>query len=347
VTTTTPTGSARVRAVWGDAVAHVYLPYDLPGAVRNFLDHFRPRVAVVMETEIWPNLYAELARRGVPLIIANARLSARSVRGYRPFRPIIHAALASVSMIAAQSEADARHYRVLGGAKARIQVTGNLKYDVVVDDDLVATAHAWRRAWGTRPVWIAASTHAGEEEAVLGAQRDVLRRFPDALMLWAPRHPERFAPVVSASARAGFKVGCRRVDGQPAPGNEIFVIDTLGELMSFFATADVAFVWGSLEYIGGNNGLEPVALGVPAIVGPHTQNFADITALLLDVDAAERIPDAAALPGAIARLLAHPAEARRRGQAGRERIAGERGALARTLALIEPHLHPRAAAPGQ
>ncbi len=338
VTTTTPTGSARVRAVWGEAVAHVYLPYDLPGAVRNFLDHFRPRVAVVMETEIWPNLYADLAQRGVPVIIANARLSARSLRGYRPFRAVIRSALQSVTVIAAQSQADAQRYRLLGGAQAKIEVTGNLKYDVVVADELPVIAQAWRRAWGARPTWIAASTHAGEEDAVIAAHREVLADHPEALLLWAPRHPERFAAVTTACERAGFRVNTRRADGQPLAGAQVFVIDTLGELMSFYAASDVAFVGGSLEDIGGHNLLEPAALGVPAIVGPHTHNFAEITALLVDAGAVARIGDAAALPAAISHLLADPAEARRRGEAGRERIAGERGALARTIALIEPQL---------
>ncbi len=338
VTTTTPTGSARVRAVWGDAVSHVYLPYDLPGAVRNFLDHFRPRLALVMETEIWPNLYAILAERGVPLMIANARLSERSLRGYRPFRSVIHAALATVACIAAQSEADARRYRLLGAPQNVIEVTGNLKYDVTVSDAMVDTAQQWRRAWRAGPVWIAASTHAGEENAVIAAHRQVLATHPDALLLWAPRHPERFSGVIAASTRAGFRVRARRNDGQPAADTQVFVIDTLGELMAFYAAADLAFVGGSLEDIGGHNVLEPVAFGVPAIVGPHTHNFAEITALLLDVGAAVRIADAEALAPAVIAWIDHPEQRRACGDAGRERIATERGALARTLARIEPWL---------
>ena len=338
VTTTTPTGSARVRAVWGDAVTHVYLPYDLPGAVRNFLDHFRPRLAVVMETEIWPNLYAGLAQRGIPLVIANARLSARSLRGYRPFRAVIRAALSTVACIAAQSDADAQRYRQLGAPADVIEVTGNLKYDVAVSETMADTARQWRRGWGARPVWIAASTHAGEEDAVLAAHHAVLAAHPDALLLWAPRHPERFAGAITASERAGFRVRSRRTDGQPASDSQVFVIDTLGELMSFYAAADLAFVGGSLEDIGGHNLLEPVAFGVPAIVGPHTHNFAEITALLLDAGAAVRIADAAGLAPAVIAWIDQPEQRRAQGDAGRARIATERGALARTLALVEPRL---------
>jgi 3-deoxy-D-manno-octulosonic-acid transferase len=340
VTTTTPTGSARVRAVWGEAVTHVYLPYDLPGAVRNFLAHFRPRLAVVMETEIWPNLYAGLAQRAIPLVIANARLSKRSLRGYRPFRAVIRAALSTVACIAAQSEADAGRYRLLGAPADVIEVTGNLKYDVAVSDAVSDTARQWRQAWGVRPVWIAASTHAGEEDAVIAAHRAVLAAHPDALLLWAPRHPERFSGVIGASERAGFRVRSRRNAGQPATNTQVFVIDTLGELLSFYAAADLAFVGGSLEDIGGHNLLEPVAFGVPAIVGPHTHNFAEITALLLEVGAAVRIAAAAGLAPAVIAWIEQPEQRRAHGEAGRARIASERGALGRTLALIEPRLLP-------
>ncbi len=339
VTTTTPTGSARVRALWGDAVRHVYLPYDLPGAMRNFLDHFQPRLALVMETEIWPNLFAELERRGVPLLIANARLSKRSLSGYRPIAPLVRHAVRTVDVVAAQSEADALRYRKLGALDASVHVTGNLKYDQFVPNGLEASGVAWRAAWGAkRPVWIAASTHPEEEDAVIRAHKAVLAERPDALVLWAPRHPERFAAVAAACARAGMSVQTRRVNGLPDASAQAFVIDTLGELMSFYAAADVAFVGGSLAEIGGHNLLEPAALGVPALVGPHTFNFQDITALLIDAGAVERIADGEALGRQLLAWLGDAAERSRRGCAGRLRIASERGALARTLSLVEEQL---------
>jgi len=336
VTTTTPTGSARVRALWGDWALHVYLPYDLPGAVRNFLDHFRPAIALVMETEIWPNLFAELQRRNVPAIIANARLSERSFKAYRPIAPLVRITMATIDHVAAQSEADAARYRRLGAPAERVHATGNLKYDLPFDEHLPEQAKAWRSRWGLgRPVWIAASTHPDEEAAVLQAHRAVLARFPDALMLWAPRHPERFGAAASASARAGFRVATRRNDSLPYPDSEVFVIDTLGELMAFYAAADVAFVGGSLQEIGGHNLLEPAAFGVPALVGPHTFNFIDITELLLGTGSVQRIADAASLGTKLCELLADPKERSRRGEAGRLRIESERGALARTLTLVE------------
>jgi 3-deoxy-D-manno-octulosonic-acid transferase len=335
VTTTTPTGSARVRALWGDSVLHVYLPYDLPGAVRNFLDQFHPAIALVMETEIWPNLFAELQRRGVPAIIANARLSERSLKAYRPIAPLVRITMATIDHVAAQSEADAARYRKLGAPAERVHATGNLKYDLPVPAELAGQARAWRAGWGKRAVWIAASTHPDEEAAVLQAHRAVLACCPGALLLWAPRHPERFAAVASASARAGLRVATRRGDGLPGTGCEVFVIDTLGELLAFYAAADVAFVGGSLQEIGGHNLLEPAAFGVPALVGPHTFNFTEITELLLDTGTVQRISDGASLGEKLCELLQRPEERVRRGEAGRLRIERERGALARTLRLVE------------
>jgi 3-deoxy-D-manno-octulosonic-acid transferase len=339
VTTTTPTGSARVRALWGDSVMHVYLPYDLPGAVRNFLGHFHPAIALVMETEIWPNLFAELQRRGIPAIIANARLSERSLRGYRPIAPLVRAAMRTIDQVAAQSEADAARYRKLGAPAERVHATGNLKYDQEVPEGALEQARRWRTNWGAgRPVWIAASTHPDEEAAVLQAHRAVLAVYPQALLLWAPRHPERFGAVAASAARAGLRVATRRADTLPAADSEVFVIDTLGELMAFYAAADVAFVGGSLQEVGGHNLLEPAALGVPALVGPHTFNFQEITALLLETGAVQRIADGEALGAKLVQWLGEPAERARRGEAGRERIAKERGALARTLALVQQSL---------
>jgi 3-deoxy-D-manno-octulosonic-acid transferase len=340
VTTTTPTGSARVRALWGEQVRHVYLPYDLPGAVRNFLDHFRPRLAVVMETEIWPNLFAELQRRDVPMMIANARLSERSLRGYGPIAPLVRGALAGVEVIAAQSEADAARYRKLGAPETALRTTGNIKYDLPLPEGAAEQAARWRAQWDGRPVWIAASTHPDEEAVVLQAHRALQAQFPGALLLWAPRHPERFAAVAADSQRAGFQVGTRRQHGLPRPQDEVFVVDTLGELIWFYAAADVAFVGGSLQEVGGHNLLEPAALGVPALVGPHTFNFQEITDLLVAVGSVQRVADAPSLAGKLGELLRHPGERRRRGESGRERIAAEHGALARTLGLLEPYLAP-------
>jgi 3-deoxy-D-manno-octulosonic-acid transferase len=335
LTTVTPTGSARATALFGDDVRQVYLPYDTPGAVRHFLDHFRPAIAVVLETELWPNLYVETARRDIPLLIVNARLSERSLRGYRWIRPLVRIALDAVAHVAAQSAADFARYVQLGLDPARGSVPGNLKYDLELPDGLVAQAMQWRARWGERPVWIAASTHPEEEPAMLAAHAALLARWPDALLLWAPRHPERFERVAEQAAAAGLRVRRRTRDGEPDATTQCFVVDTLGELIAFYAASDAAFVGGSLQDVGGHNLLEPAALGVPMVVGPHMFNFEEIAARLRGAGAVVSIADAAGLAPAIAALLADPGERTRRGEAGRASLATERGALARTVALVE------------
>lgn len=336
LTTVTPTGSARVRALWGEGVEHLYLPYDMPGAVRRFLDHVRPAAGVIMETEIWPNLFCQCQDRGIPLMIANARLSARSLRGYAPLRPLVRMALDAVALVAAQSQHDAHRYQVLGAAAERVRVTGNLKYDQDTDPALLPQARAWRERWGAvRPVWIAASTHEEEVAAVIATHRTVRARHPDALLLWAPRHPDRFAAAAAAAREAGFETATRTRDGLPGPTTACFVVDTLGELTAFYAGADLAFVGGSLQPIGGHNLLEPAALGVPSVVGPETFNFAEITRALLRVDAVRQVADADALAAAVVDLLGDRVACARMGAAGQALVAEERGALARTLALLE------------
>lgn len=339
ITTTTPTGSARVRALWPDTVSHVYLPYDLPGAVRRFLDHVDPVLAVVMETEIWPNLFWACRDHGVPLLIANARLSERSLTGYLPLLPLVRSALRCVHTVAAQSQADAERYRKLGIDAPRVRTFGNLKYDLRLPDGLASQARAWRAQWGAaRPVWIAASTHEEEESVVLNTHAQLRGVFPDLLLLWAPRHPERFRSVEIQARERGFVTRTRSEDGLPGADTHCFVIDTMGELLAFYAAADLAFVGGSVQPIGGHNLLEPAALGVPAVVGPHTFNFAEVTARLIAVRAVVQVHDAGALPSALEWLLCDLPRRLAMGSAARELVASSRGALARTLALIAEQL---------
>jgi 3-deoxy-D-manno-octulosonic-acid transferase len=336
VTTVTPTGSDRVRQLWGNTVFHVYLPYDLPAAIRRFLDRVRPCIAVIMETEIWPNLYLECAARGVPIVISNARLSEKSLRGYSPALPLLREALRCANFIAAQSQVDGERFLSLGTPPDRVEVVGNLKFDIRLSPDLPATAAAWRQQWGPqRPVWIAASTHEGEELAVIEAHSRLLHRFPDALMLIAPRHPERFRPMVQLCRGYGFATACRSEDQLPGADIQCFVIDTLGELLPFLATADVAFVAGSLAPIGGHNVLEPAALGVPVLVGPHTFNFAEVTDLLLERGAAVRVGDSDSIAAVLQRLLGMPEQRRAMGDTARRTVVAARGALQRTMEHIE------------
>ncbi|GIX36043.1 MAG: 3-deoxy-D-manno-octulosonic acid transferase [Lysobacteraceae bacterium] len=341
VTTVTPTGSDRVRQLWGEQVFHVYLPYDLPAAVRRFLDRIRPAIAVIMETEIWPNLYFECDRRGIPIVLANARLSEKSLRGYGPARPLASAAAQRIHVVAAQSRADAERFLELGVDPSRVEVVGNLKFDQRLPEGIRDEAARRREAWGAqRPVWIAASTHEGEEWPVIEAHARILRRFPDALLLVAPRHPERFRPMTQLCRGHGFATATRSEERLPGRSTQCFVIDSLGELVSFLACADVAFVGGSLDPIGGHNVLEPAALGVPVLVGPHTFNFTEATDLLLDRKAALRIHDTQSLAQAVQQLLANAERRAEMGHNAAAAVASERGALERTLRRIEALLDP-------
>lgn len=336
VTTVTPTGSERVRALLGDEVFHVYLPYDLPRAVRRFFDRVRPSLAVVMETEIWPNLFHLCGERGVPLVIANARLSERSLRAYSPIRPLVSQALRNVGHVAAQSHADARRYRTLGADPARVSVAGNLKYDTPLSRGVRERGEALRAGWGAgRPVWIAASTHEGEELPVFEAHLAVLARLPDALLLIAPRHPERFRTVEHSARNLGFSVATHGGIGTPDADCQCFVIDTMGELMRYYAAADIAFVGGSLVPVGGHNVLEPAALARPVLTGPYTFNFEEITRSLIDAGAARLIESPSLLGGVVLDLLRDAPARARMGAAARAVCVRERGAVRRTMILIE------------
>ena len=338
VTTITPTGSERVQALWGDAVTHVYLPYDLPGAVGRFLGHFRPALALIVETELWPNLLFGCRDRGIPTHILNARLSARSLRGYRVLAPLIQRALRTVRLVAAQTRDDAARFILLGAMPERVEVSGNLKFDMApVDAEAFAQAFAAHRG-AIGPDWIAASTHEDEEAAVLDAHRVLRHAHPDALLLWAPRHPERVRAVAERAAIAGYAVATRSADAWPASGTQMFVVDTLGELVRFYACAQVAFVGGSLQPVGGHNLLEPAATGTAIVSGPHLHNFADIARRLREADAMRVVGNAGELAVALRALFADEA-ARRRLAANASRLLEDgRGALARTVTLIEPAL---------
>lgn len=336
VTTITPTGSERVRALWGDRVEHVYLPYDLPGMVRRFLDHHRPRVALVMETELWPNLLFGLRDHGIPAYIVNGRLSERSLRGYRVLRPLLSRALRTLRAVLAQSPGDAERFERLGAHAP--QVAGNLKYDVEPDVRGEAFARTVCARTGERPVWIAASTHPDEEAAVIAIHRRMRVRWPDLLMLWAPRHPERFRPVVQQSIDAGWKVATRKLTRTPDAGDDVFVIDTLGELGGFYHCAQVAFVGGSLQPVGGHNLLEPAAAGCAVVTGPHLHNFSEIARQMREAGALRVGEDADAVAADLEALLSDDAARAAMVEAGRRLVEQGRGALVRTLAAIASDL---------
>jgi 3-deoxy-D-manno-octulosonic-acid transferase len=335
LTTMTPTGSARARDLFGDTVSHCYLPYDLAGAVKRFFDATRPTLAVVMETELWPNLYRECQRRGVPLVLANARLSPRSVVRYRRLAGLIKDTLADC-YVAAQSEADAERFRSIGAMPERTHVTGNIKFDFNLPTDAIANGQAFRALHAKhRPVWIAASTHAEEEQTLLTVHRKVLADVADALLLIVPRHPERFPVVASMLEREAWVYLTRSSGDICATDTAVLLGDSMGELMTYYASADVAFVGGSLVPVGGHNLLEPAALGVPVLTGPYNFNAADVVALLQESRAAQVVVGIEKLAERIVTLLGDPRERERRGRAGRQTVDNNRGALQRLLGLID------------
>lgn len=338
VTTITPTGSARVRALWGASLDHVYVPYDLPGAVGRFLRQYRPALGLVMETELWPNLLFGCRDHGVPTYILNARLSARSLRGYRVLAPLIARVLRTLRHIGAQSRADGARFVRLGAHPGCVVDTGNLKFDIAVPGALDQVRREFGRHGGGRKVWIAASTHEDEEDAVLAAHRHLRQRWPDLLLLWAPRHPERFARAADLAQAAGFTVGSRRRDGWPHAAHDVFVLDTLGELMAFYACADVAFVGGSLQPVGGHNLLEPAAVGTAMVTGPHLHNFIEISRRLKEAGALEVCSSATDLGPALEALLADDERRVAMAEAGRALVEAGRGALEKTLTMIAPDL---------
>ena len=312
------------------------MPYDLPASVKRFLNRIQPRFAVVMETEIWPNLFITCRERGIPIVVTNARLSERSLKGYGPVRPLARRAIRCANFVAAQSPIDAERLRALGAAVTRLAVIGNLKFDMPVPASLVENGEALRDSWGPRrPVWIAASTHEGEELPVLKAHSVVLKRYPDALLLIAPRHPERFKPVVGACRALGFTTRVRSEDELADDRCQCFVVDTMGELLQFYAASDIAFVGGSLEAIGGHNLLEPAALGKPVIVGPHTFNTEEVADSLIEAKAVLRVSDEWELGAAVIRLFTHGEERAAMGQAAQTVLERERGAVARTVQIVE------------
>ncbi|RIA34601.1 3-deoxy-D-manno-octulosonic-acid transferase [Ectopseudomonas oleovorans] len=333
VTCMTPTGSERIQAMFGGSVQHCYLPYDLPWAAARFLDRVQPRLAVVMETELWPNHIHQCAKRGIPVALANARLSERSARGYARFRKLTAPMLAELSLIAVQTQAEAQRFLELGARPDCVEVTGSIKFDLKIDAELLQRAAELRRQWQAeqRPVWIAASTHAGEDEIILAAHRQLLSTSPDALLLLVPRHPERFDSVYELCIKQRLTTRRRSTGESVQAGDQVLLGDTMGELLFLYALADIAFVGGSLVANGGHNLLEPAALGKPVLSGPHLFNFLEIAAQLREAGALGEVENQTQLAEKVAQLLSEPDAVQRMSQAGLAVLKANQGALERLL----------------
>lgn len=330
ITHMTPTGRETGKLLFGETVERCYLPYDYPGAVRRFLAHFEPAAGILMETELWPNLIHAAATRNVPVYLVNARLSEKSYAGYRRHAGLARGALQDLAGVAAQTEADAQRLRALGARHPR--VTGNLKFDIVPPPALVQLGSEWRASYGDRPVLLAASTRAGEEELLLDAFERMA--VPHALFVIVPRHPDRFDEVTALVQRRGFR--CQRRSANLAVPRETAVLvgDSLGEMFAYYAACDVAFIGGSLLPYGSQNLIEACAVGKPVLIGPSTYNFAEAVQLAIECGAALSVADVGELAAKARELLTDKRAASRMGEAAMAFCRAHQGAVHRVLELM-------------
>ena len=338
----TPTGRAvggELIGKYGPRLIQAYLPYDLPDACGRFLDHFKPCMGLLMETEIWPNLIAAARQRGIPMLLVNARLSAKSQQGYQRFLPLIRPTLGKLAAVAAQTAADGERLKTIGAQDVRI--SGNIKFDVTPAPEKLQLGAEWRQALGGRPVWLAASTREGEEPHILNAFSRL--DLPGLLLLLVPRHPQRFNEVTAMVEERKLPF-CRRSDGKlPAPETRVWIGDSMGEMPAYFAAADVALIGGTLLPFGGQNLIEAAACGCPVLVGPHTYNFAQATEDALACGAAQRVADAADAAARAQTLLLDAIALTAMRDAATGFSLEHRGATARTIALIREFTAPRTA----
>ena len=340
MTCMTPTGSERIQSLFGDSVQHSYLPYDLPVCSRRFFKRLKPRLAIVMETELWPNHINQCARLNIPVVLANGRLSERSARGYGRFSKLVAPMLKQISALAVQTHTEAQRFIDLGARPETVTVTGSIKYDLRVDAALPIQAQTLREQWQAtqRPIWIAASTHEGEDALILAAHQQLLAQFPDALLVLVPRHPERFESVHSLCVAQGMQVQRRSTQAAVSAQHQVLLGDTMGELLFLYALADVALVGGSLIEHGGHNMLEPIALEKPTLTGPHYFNFLEIAEQLLDAQGLREVADTQALAQTVAELWKSPEQVQKMNAAAQQVLQRNQGALQRLLDIIQLQL---------
>ena len=335
ITTMTVTGAERVAALFDDRILHCYVPYDLPAALHRFITRKKPKILIIMETEIWPNLLSVCQQRKVPILLANARLSAKSLRGYQKIGFWMRKLLPALNYIAAQTKDDAERFSALGASPQQLVITGSVKFDMTVPESARQQAQVFSERFGMRPVWIAASTHEAEEDIIVRSAHQVLQQLSDALLLWVPRHPERFSKVMSLAKKQGFTVGLRSSEEVIPPTTQIVIGDSMGELLAYYAASDVAFVGGSLvPTLGGHNLLEPAMLNLPVISGPHLFNFTEIFRLLQEADAMRIVHDAESLANSVITLLQDGALRARLGSRGLQVVQQNLGAVDKHMALI-------------
>lgn len=335
ITTMTPTGSARVMKYYADKVFHVYLPYDLPYTVKRFLKRLQPKRAVIMETEIWPNLIHYCHLWGIPILLANARLSEHSFVGYQRLKPVIKPILNKLSLVVAQSDEDGQRFIQLGLSPQCLSILGNIKFDVEPAKFDNREAKVLQQRWGMqRPVWMVASTHHDEERQILSVYRELKKEYQDLLLLLAPRHPERFDEVACLCQQQGFRVVRRTQSDALEQSCEILIIDCIGELMAFFSVATLAFIGGSLVPIGGHNVLEPISLGIPTLSGHYFANFKAIMEQLMRRDGIIVVENLAQMTVEMKRLLADNSQLVAQAERAKAVLVENKGVIGQYVALI-------------
>lgn len=338
VTTMTLTGSQQITTELSEKVIHVYVPYDFPGAIKRFFAQFQPKILILLETELWPNMLQQTAKHHIPVVLANARLSSHSAKGYQKIKFFIKKILSSLTLVLAQTKKDAERFAAIGVPEKNIQVAGNLKYDIKISDELLSKAKSWReKNVQARPIFIAASTHGGEEEIILTAITPIKKIIPNLLLILVPRHPERFEQVINLCEQYQYKT-LRRSENKIINDADIFVLDTIGELMQFYAVADVAFVGGSLINKGGHNLLEPAVFSLPVISGPFLENFAAIAEEMKNYNALTLVNNAAGLSQAVIELLQDKNLREQKGHAAKEVTLNSQNALDKTCETVLSYL---------
>jgi len=340
VTTSTPTGSAVVNKNFGDKVIHCYLPIDLPGSVRRFLKQINPHIAIVMETELWPNLIHQLHQHEVPTLLANARMSQRSMKGYlKKAAPLMQEMLTNITQVSAQYSSDGERFLALGLNPEKLNIGGSIKFELTIKSELKQQQSALKASWApNRLVWVAGSTHPGENEQILAAHKALLNQFPDLLLVLIPRHSERFSEVATQAQAAGFNIVRRSEQQPPSEHCQVVIGDTMGEMLLLLGLADIAYIGGSLIERGGHNPLEPAALGKPIIMGPSCYNFSDISEKLISAGGLKIVSDSSQLADFIAQLINEPKRRMTMGDNALQVVKANQGTLKRLMSWVSTHL---------
>ena len=331
VTTYTPTGAETVEQVFADSVIHRFVPFDLPVAVSRFISRISPEFLIVMETEIWPNLFRICNQKNIPVILVNARLSESSLRGYMYIRSLIKQTLEQCAMILAQTKEDAQRFGKLGVDGEKLYVAGNLKFDCILEPDLNECVTINGQVSGRAHVWIAASTHDKEEEIILAAHRGILDEYPDCLLIIAPRHPERSGGIFRMAERAGFEVMLDSTGSDRTGNTQVYILDVIGKLPPYYAVSDIAFIGGSLVPVGGHNMLEPASLGIPVLTGPYTHNFTGVLQGLIQCGAARVVMNADDVTNLVKANFRDENMRLEAGESGKKYVEKNRGGTAQVL----------------